>query len=47
MGVPVLDWKRGGVMALASYLAMIAGLSTLVQNGEKEKYIWDDVEVLR
>lgn len=34
-------------MAPETYLAMIVGLSTLVQDGEEEKDIWDDVDVLR
>lgn len=46
-GAPVLEWSKGEVLALATYLAMMMGLPILVQAWEEKKEIWDDVEVLR
>ena len=42
-----LDWAKGDVMALATFMSMMVGLANLVQGVEAVTYIWRDMGVMR
>ena len=46
-GAPILEWSRGEVLSVASYLACMAAVGSPLPRKEEAKEIWEDVEVLR
>ena len=46
-GAPVLDWTRGEVLPVATYLAFMAGVGSPLTRKEEAKEIWEDTEVLQ
>ena len=43
---PIMDWTKGGIIAPTTYLSFMVGHPPPTQEGEEEKDIWNDVEVL-